>query len=40
MLNKPVFWSKKKKIKILEDYLINMKSQVTDIEEALAELKK
>jgi tRNA G26 N,N-dimethylase Trm1 len=36
----PVFWSKKRKIKMLEQVLENLKEEVKDIEELLEELKK
>ena len=39
-LNRPAFWSKKKKISMLEDYLTGMQKQITEIEEAIEELKK
>ena len=36
----PVFWSKKRKLKMLEQVLENLREEVKDIEEMIEELKK
>jgi tRNA G26 N,N-dimethylase Trm1 len=36
----PVFWSKKRKIKMLEEMLAELREEVKDIEELIDELKK
>ena len=35
----PEMWSKKKKISVLNDYLVSLEKQVEDIREALNELQ-
>jgi|WetSurMetagenome_2_1015567.scaffolds.fasta_scaffold625104_2 hypothetical protein len=39
-LNNPLLLSKKRKINILENYLVGLKEQIAEIEESLEELKK
>lgn len=39
-INNPAFWSKKKKITLLEEYLEYLDKQITETKEALGEFKK
>jgi|WetSurSiteA1Bulk_404760.scaffolds.fasta_scaffold511653_1 hypothetical protein len=39
-INNPAFWSKKKKISLLEEHLECLQNQITETNESLEELRK
>jgi hypothetical protein len=40
LINNPAFWSKKKKINLLEEHLECLQNQIIETKETLEELKK